>query len=261
MKQHEEEVYLQLGELFAVNFGVEDDADEIVHRLLFADFAHLVGVGVHLACCGLTLICGNSLVEAEGGFCEFKDVVAVFRRHSHQIGDHLQRQFNRDVVDEIAALLPCHIVYEPVYCGLDFLFQIGHPSRREAAVDDFAHLCVIGRIQADEEFQVALVHAAALFRVQERMRPVAEKLRMPRHIGHIFVASDIPVAVRIHIVRLLEDGIVLAQVGKVFVVHPVLKRLRVMQRCGSFHCVCSLLLTGFTILALLSDFAAAANCG
>ena len=37
--------------------------------------------------------------------------------------------------------------------------------------------------------------------------------------------------------RLLEDGVVLAQVGKMFVIHSVLKRLRMVEGCGSFHCV------------------------
>ena len=104
-QQQHEHVELELGELLAVDLGVDELGDDVVARIAAALLGEVVGVRVQrgrrlVRAFGATLELG--VVGADHRVRPLEDEVPVLLRHAHDLGDRLQRQLRREVDDEVA---------------------------------------------------------------------------------------------------------------------------------------------------------------
>ena len=75
------------------------------------------------------------VVETDHAVRPVEDLVAIFLRHAHQLGDGLQRQLGRDVDDEVAFAALDDVVDDESGLGAQTFFDQSDHAGGEALVD------------------------------------------------------------------------------------------------------------------------------
>ena len=103
-EQQHEHVELELGQLLAVDLGVDELGDDVV-----AGVARVVARSLAYAYSAADASCAPSAAPSNSGSSApimrvrpLEDQAAVLLRHAHDLGDRLQRQLRREVDDEVA---------------------------------------------------------------------------------------------------------------------------------------------------------------
>ena len=235
LEHEEEDVDLELREVLAVDFGVEQHAEQIVARLAATLLAELIGVRVHLHRRFAALLARDGRVEPEGELGELEHVGTVFFGNTDEIGDHVQREPQRDVGDEIARGLIGNPFDERVDALVDPFGEIRDAAGCETGADELAQSRVLGRVLADQDlretFRIVVFCSgrssdAASFGTSTSRARRARRRR----------ADDGPVAalpVRVAVVR---DRRVAAQIAELLVREPVGVGGRIVQdEAGRLH--------------------------
>ena len=149
-QQQHEHVELELGQLVAVDLGVDQLGDDVVARVGLALLGQLVDVHVEL---GRRPSCAPSVPPSYSGssapiiaFDHSKSSVPVLLGHAHDLGDRLQRQLGGEVDDEVARAALDHVVDDQASTGAQVLLEQADHARGEALVDQQAVAGVLGRI-------------------------------------------------------------------------------------------------------------------
>ena len=149
----EEEIELELRQLLALDLRVHQRRDEIVARVRAALERELVRVDVHLGGGDLAVVLRRlelRIVEADEPIREIEDLLAVFERDPHHLGDHLQWQLRGDVRDEVAGASRRHGVDDRAADVADVRFDLRDPVRGEALAHEAPELGVPRRVHGDD---------------------------------------------------------------------------------------------------------------
>ena len=105
-RQDHEEAELVVGELVALDVGLDQLGDEVVAGVLAAFGGHLHAVHDQFDRRGRRIIPGElRVLVADHLVGPVEQLLAVFLRHAHQAGDRLQRKLAGHLLDEIAGSL------------------------------------------------------------------------------------------------------------------------------------------------------------
>ncbi len=124
-QHHHEEAELVIGELFfAIDVGVDQRGDDVVAGVLTLHLGHVHGVGEHLhrRLLGvdvelLVTVTGHLVRPAE------QLVAILLGGHTQQIGDRLQRQFARHLLDEVTAAVGGGLLGDDLGAPIEFVAQ------------------------------------------------------------------------------------------------------------------------------------------
>ncbi len=148
---------LHVREPVAVDLGFEQHAHQVVAWCAAALGAHGVGVRVHRTSPRSALLGRHRGVEPEGELGPLEHLLALLLGNADEIGDHLERQPERDVGHEVALTAVGNRIDDGVDPRLHVTRQVVDATRREPAADDLAELGVLGRVEADQEERRTLV--------------------------------------------------------------------------------------------------------
>ncbi|CAB4603483.1 unannotated protein [freshwater metagenome] len=104
----------------------------------------------------------------------------------------MQRQPQREVVDEIGTCLSSETIDDVVCSRAKHVAQLGHSLGREAFVDDLAQFHVIRSIETDHQLIATTRGRFIDAVVNERIGSVAIGGSISRHLLHVGVTSDYP---------------------------------------------------------------------
>ena len=195
-QQEEEGVEVDLGELLALDLGLEEHAHHVVARAPAVFGGELVRVHVDLRRGGLAgfvrPVAVLRVVEADHRVAPIEDLVPILGRHAHHLDDHLERQLGGDVGHEVALAARRNLVDDPVRdLAHAVLEPVGYLGR-EAEVHEAAVLRVAGRVHVDHQ---GLVRRELLLGPvpEDRTPPRGrEGLRVERHVPDVAVTRQGP---------------------------------------------------------------------
>ena len=177
----------------------------------------------------------NGVVEAERQLGPLEYLLAVGLRNADEVGDHVQREPQRDIRHEIA--LACVRLRERTKDAVDpiadLLLELRDAAGREAGADQLPQLGVQRRILADQQ----LAHLPTVLghtRLEERMRSVLEGRRIARDALHVGVPGHGPVPPTPGRMLVIRDRIVVPQLTERVVREAVREGLRAVQHDADF---------------------------
>ena len=197
-EHHHEEAELVVGELLAVDVGLDELRDDVVAGVLAALLGHLhrvhdqfgrghrrIDVGV------LGILAARHLVGPA------EQLVAVVLRHTEQTGDGLQRQLARHLLDEVAGTFGRGGLRDVLRALVQFVLQAPDRPRGESAGDDLAQPGVVRgvHVEHDVALQVDRLALHVVGKARDRtVLPAGEDVAAPRHLLDVGVLGDHPVA-------------------------------------------------------------------
>ena len=154
-EQEEAHDDLVLLELLAVDLGVDEDAGQVVGRVLAAlgdqlaaALEDLGDVALHHGLGALGVDVG--VAGAERRVHQARPDRVVLRRDPHEAADHARDDGLGDVVDEVAGLAALEPVEHVAGDLADLVLVLGDPLRGEAALEERLEPVVLRRVHADE---------------------------------------------------------------------------------------------------------------
>ena len=194
-EQQEEQVELELGELVALDLGLGENTEEVLVRVEPLLLAQLVGIGIELESClaggiGGDLVLG--ILGADHPVGPVEDEVTVLLGDAHEIGDDLQRQFGRDLLDEVGRAGFTHPVDDGVGRGHHHLLEIPHHAGGEALADQSSVAGVHRRVHVQHHHPL-LGQDLFVEVVEQGCRPIGrEVLEVTIDLYRVIEAGDRP---------------------------------------------------------------------
>ncbi len=164
-QQDDEESELVVGELVAVDVGLDQLRDDVFAGVLRPVGSHLHRIGDQLDRRAHGVIAGELRVLVTDHLVgPVEQFHAVFLGHAQQAGDGLQRQLARHLFDEVAGALRRRGLDDALGTIVEVLTQPLDGARSEATGDDLAQVGVLGsvHVQQHELAGVALFADRAL---------------------------------------------------------------------------------------------------
>ena len=164
-QQEEEQVEVHVGQVIAVDLGLEQLGDDVVLRRGPVLVGELLGVHEHLDLRGLHLLFADDVLRVFGAHHPVRpleDLVAVLAGHADQFGDDLEGQLGCDVDHEVDVALGDGLVDDVAGEVADVLFEHADHARREPAVHQLAVPRVLGRVHHQHELRPGLLELGRL---------------------------------------------------------------------------------------------------
>ena len=197
--QHDHEVAeLVLGERLPVDVALHQLGDQVVPRVDLPVGRHLHRVAEDLGGGDVGLAAVLRVVAGEHLVGPVEELAAVLERYAEQVGDRLQRQLGRHVLDEVALTLGQGVVDDLVGPSDQHVVQRADRAGREAAADQLAGLGVHRRVLVDQHDLLQLDLVARHVRAEPDDRAVllaGEVLAVLGDRGDVGVLAHRPVAV------------------------------------------------------------------
>ena len=235
-QEEEEHVELVLAELFAVDVGGEQRGDDVVGRLIATLHLQATAVGKELGrsaggFVGVSRKVG--IVATDHAVGPVEDLAAVLDRNTDHLGDRLQRQLRREILDELSVALFAHLVDDRVGAVLEVVLQQADHPRGEPSRHDAAEASVLRSVEFDHQ---ALVHGLRHGVVEVRLVHLGaagvrrEEIGLTVDLFQVGLTGDGPVArPLIALVDPVHAWVGLAQLGEQLVVFLTLECVVIPQ--------------------------------